>query len=143
MSISERDRHELYLAVEGLIGAPVAETMMSMLPPVGWADVATKHDLAALEDRFELRFDAHFAAVDARFEAVDARFDSMEARFDARFDGMEARFDARCDSMEARFVDKETFQREMRELSQRLVLTLVGSQISLAALVVTVIGLAR
>jgi len=132
MSISERDRHELYLAVEGLIGAPVAETMMSMLPPVGWADVATKHDLAALEDRFELRFDARFAAVDARFEAVDARFDSMEARFDARFDGMEARF-----------VDKETFQREMRELSQRLVLTLVGSQISLAALVVTVIGLAR
>jgi len=31
---------------------------MGMLPPVGWADVATKHDLAALEERLGLRFDA-------------------------------------------------------------------------------------
>ena len=26
---------------------------MSMLPPVGWADVATKHDLDALSARFD------------------------------------------------------------------------------------------
>jgi hypothetical protein len=32
--------------------------MMAYLPPVTWADVATKHDLRALEDRMDLRFAA-------------------------------------------------------------------------------------
>ncbi|MEO7555693.1 MAG: hypothetical protein ABIV94_03700 [Acidimicrobiales bacterium] len=48
-TIDERTRHELYLSIEDLIGAEKAETLMSMLPPVGWADVATKQDLAALK----------------------------------------------------------------------------------------------
>ena len=65
MSISERDRHDLYLAVERVIGTDQADTMMSMLPPVGWADVATKHDLAELERRIDLRFEAQ----DHRFDA--------------------------------------------------------------------------
>ncbi len=71
LSITERDRHQLYLAVEGLIGAEDADTMMAMLPPVGWADVATKHDLAALESRLDLRFDA-----------TDLRFDGLVTKLD-------------------------------------------------------------
>ena len=31
---------------------------MEMMPPVGWADVATKRDLDALEQRMDLRFEA-------------------------------------------------------------------------------------
>ena len=40
---------------------------MELLPPVGWADVATKRDLDALEERMNLRFDL----VDRRFEASE------------------------------------------------------------------------
>ena len=58
MAVDERSRHELYLTMEELIGAERAETLMSMLPPVGWADVATKHDLLQLEERLELRLEA-------------------------------------------------------------------------------------
>ena len=73
MTIDERQRHELYSRqrVEASIGANAADTLMAMLPPVGWADVATKPDLDALR-----------AYVDARFDQVDARFDRVEARFE-------------------------------------------------------------
>ena len=45
MAVDERRRHEMYLAFEELVGGEVATTMMEHLPPVGWADVATKHDM--------------------------------------------------------------------------------------------------
>ena len=56
MAVDERRRHEMYLAFEELVGAEVAATMMEHLPPVGWADVATKRDidLAVTEIRAEL-----------------------------------------------------------------------------------------
>ena len=34
-------------------GAKVANGLMELLPPVGWADVATKHDLALVHADFE------------------------------------------------------------------------------------------
>ena len=54
--------------------------MMELLPPVGWADVATKRDLDALEERMNLRF-----------ELVDHRFESLEQRLDQRFEASEQR----------------------------------------------------
>ena len=48
MTIDERQRHGLYQELEATLGAEHAATLMSMLPPVGWADVATKSDLASL-----------------------------------------------------------------------------------------------
>jgi hypothetical protein len=43
--IDERSRHALYLSLEAQIGHEEADTLMELLPPVGWADVATKADL--------------------------------------------------------------------------------------------------
>jgi hypothetical protein len=45
MAIDERARHELYLRLEESLGPEAASTLMEHLPPVGWADVATKRDL--------------------------------------------------------------------------------------------------
>jgi hypothetical protein len=51
MSVSEPARHHLYEAARtGDWDDQPAEALMSLLPPVGWADVATKQDLRALED---------------------------------------------------------------------------------------------
>ena len=55
MVVSESERHELYQTLEGVIGKRPTETMMSLLPPVGWADVATKRDLEAMEARINER----------------------------------------------------------------------------------------
>ena len=57
MAIDERARHQLYLRLEEHPGAEAATTLMEYLPPVGWADVATKRDLDQLGDR--LRAELH------------------------------------------------------------------------------------
>jgi hypothetical protein len=54
MAITEESRHKLYKALEDSIGVQNASTLMEHLPPVGWADVATKRDLDHLERGIEL-----------------------------------------------------------------------------------------
>ncbi|MGH9223328.1 MAG: hypothetical protein ACRD2W_05990 [Acidimicrobiales bacterium] len=41
-----------------MLGADAAATLMEHLPPVGWADVATKRDLDGLEQRLRSDFRA-------------------------------------------------------------------------------------
>lgn len=50
MAVDEAARHQLYNSLESNLGPEPASTLMSLLPPVGWADVATKQDLHALEN---------------------------------------------------------------------------------------------
>jgi hypothetical protein len=58
MSVSEPARHHLYEAARtGDWDDQAAEALMSLLPSVGWADVATKSDLTALEN--SLRAELH------------------------------------------------------------------------------------
>lgn len=57
MALDERALHQLFLRLEQALGPESAETLMELLPPVGWADVVTKHDLDALEERMNLRFE--------------------------------------------------------------------------------------
>jgi hypothetical protein len=72
MSVDERRRLQLADAAKRALGDDAGITLMEMLPPVGWADVATKQDIALLrrdlellEERLEERLDARF---EARFE---------------------------------------------------------------------------
>ena len=65
MAVDERSRHELYLKLEETLGPDAATTLVEHLPGVGWADVATKHDLdglrrdlVSIEERLTLRFEA-------------------------------------------------------------------------------------
>ena len=61
MTISEEARHQLYLALERRIGHSQATTLMEHLPPVGWADVATRRDLEASEARVTALIERRFA----------------------------------------------------------------------------------
>ena len=83
MVLDERARHELFLRLEQALGSESAETLMELLPPVGWADVATKRDLDALEERMNLRFEL----VDQRFGMLDQRFEASENKLLAAFRG--------------------------------------------------------
>ena len=72
MAVDERRRHELHSSLEATLGRDPADTLMGMLPPVGWADVATRHDLSHLEERMNLRF-----------EALQERLEKMAHKFRA------------------------------------------------------------
>lgn len=64
--ISERARKIMYESMERIHGKEVADTVMGHLPPVGWADVATKQDLDAL--RAATKQD--LASLEARIEVL-------------------------------------------------------------------------
>ncbi len=49
MVISEQDRNDLHNGLAEVLGAQRAAVLMEHLPPVGWADVATKRDIDALK----------------------------------------------------------------------------------------------
>ena len=87
MALDERARHELFLRLEEVLGPESAETLMEMMPPVGWADVATKRDLDALEQRIGLRFEAMDYRFEGMFEGMEHRLEGMEHKLLAAFRG--------------------------------------------------------
>jgi len=146
MTIDERARHELFLAAERSLGRPQTETLMALLPPVGWAEVATKHDLAALEERMSLRFDM----VDRKFDMVDERFSSLGAHLGTRFEMVDERFASLGAHLGTRFemvdqkFDTQTayllgeLDRRFNAQTRTLFLSLAGLMISLTTLVIAV-----
>ncbi len=46
--VSDSSRHDRYVALEHQLGPGPTETLMQLLPPVGWADVARTSDVESL-----------------------------------------------------------------------------------------------
>ena len=85
MTITEAQRFELHLGLQGALGDNVANTLMEHLPPSGWSDVVRLRDLEEFEKRMDLRFqlvDMRFEQIDHRFHTIDQRFEQIDHRFD-------------------------------------------------------------
>jgi len=69
MAVSEQDRFALHDRLAETLGPDAAGTLMSYLPPVGWADVATKSDLVLVKEDlrvFRDEFRAELVALEGR-----------------------------------------------------------------------------
>ena len=100
MTITDADRHRLYDALVATLGEQEAAILMEHLPPVGWADVATKTDLEHLRaatkaDLENLRistkaeFDGLRAATKADINELKADFNELRGEFN----GLRAEFE--------------------------------------------------
>jgi hypothetical protein len=78
MAVDEAGRHRLHTKLEEVIGPEEAAILMEHLPPVGWADVATKRDL----DHHDLANRHEFDAV--RIE-IAAAADRIRAEMELGF----------------------------------------------------------
>jgi hypothetical protein len=50
---TESGRHQLYEELKAAMSQDSADELMSSLPPVGWADVATKADLGVMRNEMD------------------------------------------------------------------------------------------
>jgi hypothetical protein len=60
MAVDERARQRLFQKLEAVLGPIEASTLMAHLPPVGWADVVTVHDLDIRLETLEHKLMAAF-----------------------------------------------------------------------------------
>lgn len=139
-AIDERARHDLFQAVHDHLGPNHADTLMSLLPPVGWADVATRQDVerhAAATTRDSQRLSDEIqeleARTDLRFQAVDRRFEELEARMNIRFEKVDERFEALEHKLTAKL------ERAQTEIVRTVVFAMVGSIVSMTSLCLAVI----
>lgn len=63
MTISDETRYQLRQRLDVVLGPDDAATLMAHLPPVGWADVATKRDLDHLATVFDAKLVTGLAEV--------------------------------------------------------------------------------
>ncbi len=60
----------MFQRFEEMLGREGVSTLMELLPPVGWADVATKRDLDHLHAVLDAKIETAFGALDARIDRL-------------------------------------------------------------------------
>jgi len=76
MTISDQSRYDLHSRLAEVLGRDEAATLMGHLPPVGWADVATKRDLDHLALALRSEMATGFAGVHS--EISDLRVEVLQ-----------------------------------------------------------------
>lgn len=132
----ETARFELHEGLREALGEARGDTLMSLLPPVGWADVVTTRDVDTLETRMGSRMDA----LDARMDGLDAKLDAVLAAIEALRVSTAAQFEAQRATTEAQIegvrlaTEKSIAEQETRAQRDmlRLVFAMVASFVAFA-----------
>jgi len=78
--VSDEDRRDLYEALERRLGPSPAGTLMELLPPVGWADVARQSDLVAVRGEMA-QIRGEMSEIRGEIAKLSARIDGQIPRF--------------------------------------------------------------
>ena len=131
MTIDERSRHDLHRRLDEVLGPKEATVLMEHLPPVGWADVATKADLAHLQQQVSLEVQA--VELRLRAEMADLRTDTNLGMADLRTEMA----NLRTDMLGAFAAFRDEIHADRRAAQRQLLFVLVVALLGLVANLVT------
>jgi len=127
-AISERDRRHLHEQAEASMDHQAADTLMDLLPPDGWGNLATKTDLALVTGALETRI----GALENRVGALETRMGVLEKKVDALDEKVDA-LDKKMDDLGKRFGG----------LARTIVITIVATVVSVGGIIVAVLEYAK
>ena len=90
MTPTETERFELQQELTGVLKKGPAKTLMESLPPMDWQELATKTDLAALEERVDIRLEALRTELGAK---IDTGLTDLNAKIDTGLTELGAKID--------------------------------------------------
>ena len=117
MSITEASRFQLRTAIGLILSEEAADTLMELLPPVGWADVATKTDLQHLRD--ELKSDIHSLR-------NELKGDIQNLRVATKTDLQHLRDELKGDMRALQLTIEATFEMRLHEQTRWLITTMIA-----------------
>ena len=134
MAITEHTRHQLHQALIESLGEEEAATLMEHLPPVGWADVATKTDIDNLRTATKTDIENLRTATKTDIDNLRADFDNLRTSTKTDIENLRTSLSDRMDKMAA---DLRTEMANQFREAQRWTLT---TMFGLTALATTVLG---
>ncbi|CCM64827.1 MAG: hypothetical protein WBB59_13660 [Candidatus Microthrix parvicella] len=133
MSITNEDRYNLQERANELLGKKEGTTLMELLPPVGWADVATKNDL-----------DVQTALLDAKLSLLrsdlDTQLSGLRSDLESKTSGLRSDLEHKTSGLRSDF--QAELESGLRRLESRMFtafLTLIGVLATMAGLLVAVL----
>jgi len=100
-----------------ILNEEAADTLMELLPPVGWADVATKSDLQHLRD--ELKGDINSLR-------VATKSDIQHLRDELKGDILSLRNELKGDMINLQLTIEATFEMRLHEQTRWLITTMIA-----------------
>ena len=125
MPVNEERRAEFYQAFCDSVGKNVTNTLMEMLPPFDWSDIARKSDIDRLRLEMTGTTDKRFAEMTG---TMDMRFAEMTGTMDKRFAEMTLQF-AKVD---AKF---SVIEHDINRINRTLG-WMIGSMVTIGVLIV-------
>jgi ribosomal protein L29 len=129
--VTDDDRRNLHEALEGTLGRVPAATLMALLPPVGWSEVATQAGVDA--SGLALRGEMAELRAELKGEMADLRAELKGEMADLRAELKGEMAELRGEMAELRA--------EMRSMLPKLVTANIASMIGVAGLVLGAVSL--
>ena len=135
MPVDENTRLRIRQYLIELMDEGAADAMMESMPPIPWTELATKDDIARLDDRL--------VGIDGRIDSLTERVDGTNTRIDSvadRLDGTNTRIDTIADRLDGTNERLDTTNERMADLSRAVTVGFFSMALTLAVFLIGTIA---